>query len=47
MPWRGGTPIRTESSGKGLEPKMERPKKRKRRNHPLKLMLLDVIFSLI
>ena len=47
MPWRDGTLIRMESSGKVPWPKMERPKIRRRRNQPLKLMLLDVIFSLI
>ena len=47
MPWKDGTPIRTESSAKALVPKMERPKKKRRRNHPVKLTLHDVIFSLI
>jgi hypothetical protein len=47
MPWRAGTPIRTESSGKVVEPKMEKPKKRRKRSHPLKLMLLEVNFSVI
>jgi hypothetical protein len=47
MPWRAGTPIRTESSGKAVGPKMERPKKRRRRSPRLKLMLLEVNFSVI
>jgi len=47
MPWRAGTPIKTESSGKAVGPKMEMLKKRRRRSRPLKLMLLEVNFSVI